>query len=115
MPYNCLVNASLHTCGNISQLRHKVFVCNVLPPGDQPLVSRGVGVPIHIHQEGRGHEMGCLLGLLIQHKAVGVPDQWSIVGVEKHLIWKLDKDRQSISLGYHLQPLNRGLLYIDAV
>lgn len=91
MPYNCLVNASLHTCGNISQLRHKVFVCNVLPPGDQPLVSRGVGVPIHIHQEGRGHEVGRLLGLLVQDKVIGVPDQGPEVSVKEHLVRNLEE------------------------
>ena len=44
-------------------------------------------VSIHIHQEGWGHEVGCLLRLLIQHKTIGIPDQWSVISVEEHLVW----------------------------
>lgn len=33
--------------------------------------------------------MGSLLCLFVQHKAVGIPDQRSVVCVEEHLIWKL--------------------------
>lgn len=53
-----------------------------------------MGVSIHVHQEGRGHEMGCLLCLFIQHKAIGVPDQWSVVCVEENLVWKLCGDQE---------------------
>lgn len=53
-----------------------------------------MGVPIYIHQEGRGHEMRCLLCLLIQHEAIGVPDQRPVVCVEEHLIWKLCGEKQ---------------------
>lgn len=35
-----------------------------------------------------------LLGLLIQDKAVGVPDQWSVVCVEENLVWKLCGQKQ---------------------
>lgn len=52
-----------------------------------------MGVSIHIHQERWRHEMGCLLRLFIQHKAVGVPDQRSVVCVEENLVWKLCADR----------------------
>lgn len=53
-----------------------------------------MGVPVYIHQERRGHEMRRLLRLLIQHEAVGVPDQWPVVCVEEHLIWKLCGEKQ---------------------
>lgn len=48
-----------------------------------------MGVSVHVHQEGWGHEMGGLLRLLVQHEAVGVPDQRPVVCVEEHLVWKL--------------------------
>lgn len=38
--------------------------------------------------------MGCLLRLFIQDKAVGVPDQRSVVCVEEHLVWKLCGDQE---------------------
>lgn len=53
-----------------------------------------MGVPVYIHQERRGHEMRCLLRLLIQHEAVGVPYQRTVVCVEEHLIWKLCGEKQ---------------------
>lgn len=53
-----------------------------------------MGVSIHVHQEGRGHEMGCLLCLFIQHKAIGVPNQWSVVCVEENLVWELCGDQE---------------------
>ena len=48
-----------------------------------------MGVSVHVHQVGWGHEMGGLLCLLVQHEAVGVPDQRPVVCVEEHLVWKL--------------------------
>lgn len=51
-------------------------------------------IAIYIHQEGWWHKMGCLLSLFVQHKTVGVPDQWSVVCVEKHLVWKLYEDQE---------------------
>lgn len=47
--------------------------------------------------------MGSLLCLFVQHKAVGIPDQWSVVCVEEHLIWKLrgDQEKQEISKCLH--------------
>lgn len=53
-----------------------------------------MGVSIHVHQEGRGHEMGRLLRLFVQHKAIGVSDQWSVVCVKEHLVWKLCGDQE---------------------
>lgn len=38
--------------------------------------------------------MGCLLCLFIKHKAVGVPDERSVVCVEEHLVWKLCEDEK---------------------
>lgn len=48
-----------------------------------------MGVSIHVNQEGWRHEMRCLLRLFVQHKAICVPDQRSVVCVEEHLVWKL--------------------------
>lgn len=33
--------------------------------------------------------MRCLLRLLIQHKAIGIADHWSVVCVEEDLVWDL--------------------------
>ena len=60
-----------------------------------------MGVSIHIHQERRGHEMGSLLSLFIQHEAVGISDQWSIVCVEEHLVWKLWWDQERGWIRHH--------------
>lgn len=45
-----------------------------------------MGVSVHVHQEGRGHEVRRLLGLLVQHVVVGIPDQRPVVCVEEHLV-----------------------------
>lgn len=47
--------------------------------------------------------MGSLLCLFVQHKAVGIPDQRSVICVEEHLIWKLrgDQEKQEISKCLH--------------
>lgn len=46
----------------------------------------GMGVSIHVHQEGWRHEVGRLLRLFVQHKAVGVSDQGPVVCVEENLV-----------------------------
>lgn len=38
--------------------------------------------------------MGRLLGLFVQHKAIGVSDQRSVVRVKEHLVWKLCGDQE---------------------
>ena len=48
-----------------------------------------MGVAIYIHQERWGHEMRRLLRLFIEHEAIRVPDQRSVVCMEEHLVWKL--------------------------
>lgn len=53
-----------------------------------------MGIPIYIYQEGWWHKMGGLLRLFIQHKTVGVPDQWPVVCVEEYLVWKLYEDQE---------------------
>lgn len=45
-----------------------------------------VGIPIYIHQERWRHEVWRLLRLFVQHKAVGVADQRSVVCVEENLV-----------------------------
>lgn len=77
------------TCCYISKLRNQMFICTILSSWHQSLIFGGMRVSIHIHQEGRGHEVGGLLGLLIQHVVVGVSDQRPVVGVEEHLIRNL--------------------------
>lgn len=57
-----------------------------------------MGVSIHINQEWWGHEMGCLLRLFVQHKAVGVTNQWPVVCVEENLVWKLYGDQKQFKL-----------------
>lgn len=53
-----------------------------------------MGVSIHVHQEGRGHEMRRLLRLFIQHEAVGIADQRPVVRVEEDLVRELRGDRE---------------------
>lgn len=77
------------TVGHVAQLGDELLLFAVLSAGDQPLEEGRVGVPIHIYQEGWGHEVGGLLGLLIQHVVIGVPDQRAKIRVEKHLIRNL--------------------------
>lgn len=52
--------------------------------------SRGLpgrmGISVHVHQEGRRHEVRRLLRLFVQHKAVSVADQRAVVCVEEDLV-----------------------------
>lgn len=66
-----------------------MFVFAVLSPGNEALESGWVRIPVHVHQEGRRHEVRGLLGLLIQHIVVGVSDQWTEVCMEEHLFGDL--------------------------
>lgn len=74
-------------------LWHQLTVVELLPAGNESLQSRRVGVAIDVDQEGRGHEVGRLLCLLIQNKVVGITDQWAVVCVKVHLMRNLDKKR----------------------
>lgn len=55
-----------------------------------------MGVSIYIYQERRGHQVGGLLCLLIQHKAVSISNQWPVIRVEEHLVWKLWKPEEGL-------------------
>lgn len=87
LPYTTSFNCV--TVGHVAQLRDQLLVLAVLAAGHQPLEDGGVGVAVHVHQEGRGHEVRSLLRLLVQHVVVGVPDQRPEVRVEEHLVWNL--------------------------
>lgn len=61
--------------------------------------------------------MGSLLCLFVQHKAVGIPDQRSVVCVEEHLIWKLrgDQEKQEISKCLHTLLTKRKISTIFSI
>ena len=52
----------------------------------------GVRVAIYIDEEGRGHNVGCLLRLFVQHVVAAVTDEWSVVCVEVLLLRQLATD-----------------------
>lgn len=68
----------------------ELLLSAVLATGYQALIAGRVRVPVHVHQEGRGHEVRGLLRLLIQHVVVGVTDQRPVIGMEEHLVCYLE-------------------------
>lgn len=60
------------------------------------LIPGWMGVSIYIDQERRGHQMGSLLCLLIQHKPIGITNQRPVICVEEHLVWQLWKPGEGL-------------------
>lgn len=78
------------TVSHVSQLRYELVFLAVLSSWHQALIVRRVRIPVDIHQKGWGHEVWCLLRLLVQHIVVRVADKRSVVRMEKHLVRDLE-------------------------
>lgn len=87
---SCMVACVFFTWWCQTHLWDELLLSAVLATRHQALIARRVRVPVHIHQEGRRHEMGGLLCLLIQHVVVGVTDQRPVISVEEHLVRYLE-------------------------
>lgn len=67
---------------------------------------RRVRIPVDVHQEGWGHEVWCLLCLLVQHIVVRVADKRSVVRMEKHLVRNLEAIKSICELRIRERKIN---------
>lgn len=76
---------------------------------------RRVRIPVDVHQEGWGHEVWCLLRLLVQHVVVRVADKRSIVRMEKHLVRNLEVIKSMCVLRIRERKINLARFFIIRV